>query len=199
MLVVVAGGLAHRRGLIWKPYANVFSSWFCIFVLLYFFQLKQPGLKTISWRGSLPFDSLPGPQWCCSILCGQWTRRLQLTVSSEATLQGKDATRPRKGNQERWMGWATFDPTIRTAVSIILSHRSVHDSGIICFSLSDLHAVVSRRSVLLLHHWFCLCHAKKWLFQEVKQDSFLSFCRQLPGIVKSGTGQFTLAEHAEVS
>lgn len=83
--------------------------------------------KDDSWRGSLCFGSLSGAQWCCSNLCGQWTRTLQLTVSSEATLSGKDTTHPRKCNQERWMGWATFDPAIRTAVSIILSHHSVHD------------------------------------------------------------------------
>lgn len=37
--------------------------------------------------------------------------------------RGEDATRPRKCNHECWKGWATFDPAIRTAVSIILRRR----------------------------------------------------------------------------
>lgn len=119
-------------------------------ISIFFFSTDTTWSKDDSRRGSLCFDSLSGAHWCCSTLCGQWTRTLQLTVSSEATLRGKDATHPRKCNQERWMGWATFDPAIRTAVSIILSHHSVHDGVIICFSLSDPHAVVSRRSVPLL-------------------------------------------------
>lgn len=58
ILVVVAGGLRHRRGLVLKAGLHRMQMCFCIIVLFSFFQLKQPGPKTISWKGS-PLLRLP--------------------------------------------------------------------------------------------------------------------------------------------
>lgn len=54
-------------------------------------------------------------------------------------------------NHQCWMGSVTFDLVIKMPVNTIYWHGFVHDSVIICFPLSDLHAPMSRHFFLLLH------------------------------------------------
>lgn len=49
-----------------------------------------------------------------------------------------------------WVQWH-LTPASQTPINTVHPRRSVHDSAIICFPPSDLHAVMSRHYFLLLH------------------------------------------------